>query len=251
MKKINVLCSIIIGLAVIITCFTACGGNNDNATTEATTEAVVTQVGTVEDVKLTAVLEEEYVLIKNGDEIFQKLNYPIKKNFVIDFEYAEKNFGFLDMNFDGIADFYMAVGEKEGNVEYYCWLYNATAKKFDYSISLSSLKNISVDADEQLIYSSDAGFYYEYGWVDGQLTVKTSYNKNESVPEKVTQTSNNLSSDKNTSSTSANTQANDTVVSSSTTESTTEKVQNTTTTAPVTMGTIEVITETLPENDWA
>ena len=277
MKKIGVFCSLIIAIAVIITCFAACGGNNDDVTTtEATTEEViVTQVAVVEDVELTAIIEEDCVLIKKGDEVFQKLPYPVKKGLVIDFEYAKNNFKFLDMNFDGLADFYLAIGETDGNVQFLCWLYNATSKQYDYSISLSSLKNISVDADEQLIYSSDDGFYYEYGWVDGQLTVNSSYDKTEEVPEKVTQASNNLVADKNESTTAKvtnasdsttinnnattsnkaddNTQANDTVVTSTaaSTEATTQKVQlNTTTTAPATKGTVEVYTETMPEMDW-
>ncbi len=253
MKKIVTLCSVIIAAAIIITCFAACGGKTeDNTTTEPTTEEIVTQVGKVDGVKLTAIIEDEYVLLKNGDEVFQKLNYPIKKGFVIDFDLAKSNFKFLDMNFDGLADFYVAVAEKDGNVEFFCWLYNATDKKFDYSVSLSSLKNISVDADEQLIYSSDSGFYYEYGWVDGQLKVVSSYNKSETVPEKVTQTSNNLVPDKNNNTTSSsNTQAGDTVADSSNTTSTIEKApQNTTTTAPATKGSIEVVVDTLPENDW-
>lgn len=252
MKKIITLCSMLVAAAIIITCFAACGGNTeDNTTTEPTTEEIVTQVGEVEGVKLTAFIEEEYVLLKNGDKEFQKLMYPIKKNFTIDFALAKENFNFVDMNFDGLADFYMAVAEKDGNVEFYCWLYNATDKQYDYSISLSSLKNISVDADEQIIYSSDSGYYYEYGWVDGQLKVVTSYDKNETVPEKVTQASNNLKPNKD-SNTSSNTQAGDTVAdSSNTTTATTNAPQNTTTTVPVTKGTIEVITETLPEKDWA
>ena len=253
MKKIITLCSVVIAAAIIITCFAACGGNTeDNTTTEPATE-VVTQVGKVDGVNLTATIEDEYVLLKNGDEVFQKLNYPIKKGFEIDFNLAKSNFKFLDMNFDGLADFYVAVAEKDGNVEFFCWLYNATEKKFDYSISLSALKNISVDANEQIIYSSDSGFYYEYGWVDGQLKVISSYNKTGTVPEKVTQASNDLVPNKNNNTTSSNnTQAGDTVVESSNNTTTTEKApQNTTTTAPVTKGTIEVITETLPENDWA
>lgn len=253
MKKIITLCSIIVAAAIIITCFAACDGNTeDNTTTEPTTE-IVSQTGKVDGINLTATIEEDCVLLKNGDDVFQKLNYPIKKNFEIDFDMAKSNFKFLDMNFDGLADFYVAVGEKDGNVEFFCWLYNATDKKFDYSISLSSLKNISVDADEQLIYSSDSGFYYEYGWVDGELKVVTSYNKNETVPEKITQASNDLVSNKNDNTTSAsNTQAGDTVVDTSGNVTTTENApQNTTTTAPVTKGKIEVITETLPENEWA
>ena len=102
-----------------------------------------------------------------------------------------------------------------------------------------------------MIYSSDSGYYYEYGWVDGQLKVVTSYDKNETVPEKVTQASNNLKPNKDNN-TSSNTQAGDTVVdSSNTTTATSNAPQNTTTTAPVTKGTIQVITETLPEKDWA
>lgn len=251
MKKIITLCSVIIAAAIIITCFAACGGNTEDKTTEPTTEEIVTQVGKVDGVNLTAFIEDEYVLLKNGDEVFQKLSYPIKKGFVIDFDLAKSNFKFLDMNFDGLLDFYVAVAKKDGNVEFFCWLYNATDKKFDYSISLSSLKNISVDADEQLIYSSDSSFYYEYGWVDGQLKVISSYNKSETVPEKVTNVSNNLIPDKNNNSSSSNTQAGDTVVTPSNNATTTAKEpQNTTTTAPATKGTIEVVTETLPENDW-
>ncbi len=251
MRKIITLCSIIVAAAVIITCFAACGGKTEeNTTTEPTTEEIVTQVGEVEGVKLTAFIEDEYILLKNGDKVFQKLMYPIKKNFTIDFALAKENFNFLDMNFDGLADFYMAVGEKDGNVEFYCWLYNATDKQFDYSVSLSALKNISVNANEQLIYSSDNGYYYEYNWVDGQLKGVTVYNKNETVPEKVTQASNNLSPNKDKT-TSSNTQAGDTVVdSSNTTTETTKTPMNTTTTAPVTKGTIVVITETLPQQDW-
>ncbi len=251
MKRIITLCSVIVVAAIIITCFAACGGKTeDNTTTEPTTEEIVTQVVEVEGVKLTAFIEDEYILLKNGDEVFQKLMYPIKKNFTIDFDLAKENFKFLDMNFDGLADFYMAVAEKDGNVEFYCWLYNATEKQFDYSVSLSALKNISVDANEQVIYSSDNGYYYEYNWVDGQLKGVTVYNKNESVPEKVTQTSNNLKPN-NDNNTSSNTQAGDTVAdSSNTTTATTNAPLNTTTTAPVTKGTIEVITETLPELDW-
>lgn len=252
MKRIITLCSVIVVAAIIITCFAACGGKTeDNTTTEPTTEEIVTQVVEVEGVKLTAFIEDEYILLKNGDEVFQKLMYPIKKNFTIDFDLAKENFKFLDMNFDGLADFYMAVAEKDGNVEFYCWLYNATEKQFDYSVSLSALKNISVDANEQIIYTSDSGYYYEYKWVDGQLDCVTVYNKNESVPEKVTQESNSLKPDKDNN-TSSNTQAGDTVVDSSNTTTTTTKAPlNTTTTAPATKGNVQVIIETLPDEGWA
>ena len=88
--------------------------------------------------------------VYNDGVLLQTLKFPQGMGTPFSFEYAKEHYGFLDMNFDGEYDVYIAVADVDGIIYYYCWLYNATAKEFQYSPALSDLKNISVDgADYQ------------------------------------------------------------------------------------------------------
>ena len=92
------------------------------------------------------------------------------------------------MNFDGQPDFYVAVSSVDGVISYYCWLYNATTNQFEYSIILSALKNISVDAQNHRILTNvkdgDASAVVSYRWEDGDLVLDKKYDS--SLPEEIT-----------------------------------------------------------------
>lgn len=198
MKKIISLCSVVLVFALMITVFTACGDNTeDNTTTQNSENAVVDTKGfSVEISEATAVVK------KDGKE-YQTLKYPINAGMPFDLDYAKKNNAFIDMNFDGEPDFYIAISNADGVISYYCWLYNATTKQFDYSVILSELKNISVDADYHRILSNvmvgGEEHVFCYRWVDGKLTFDTDYSDdNGGIPEEVTQVVNDnaIGSDK-------------------------------------------------------
>lgn len=184
MKKIISLFSVILSLVFVLTMFTACGEKTDINNSETQNEAVV-QKG------FTAEIENKRAVVKKDGEVFQVLDYP-KSNTKFDKKYATKNNEFLDMNFDGNLDFYIAICSENDVISYYCWLYNATTNKFDYSVILSELKNISVDSENHRILSSikvdDENHVLSYKWVDGQLVLDTDYSdKNGGIPEDVTQ----------------------------------------------------------------
>ncbi len=186
MKKIISICAVILSVALLITIFAACGKNNGGETSESTT--------------LEAVVDGEYSLdvtntkatVKKGDAVFQELSYPEGIGYEFDLAYAKEHYEFIDMNFDGNLDLYLAVCKVDNVINYYCWLYNATDNKFDYSASLSALKNISVDPYEQLILSK---YYYNgvekvstYEWVDGKLQLKETYGEDGAeIPQNIVQ----------------------------------------------------------------
>ncbi len=185
MKKIITLCSLILTLAIVVTAFTACGDNKDNDTTTGNDSSVSVDAGFV------AEIGESEAVIKSGSEVYQTLKYPINSGMKFDKTYAEKNNAFLDMNFDGEPDFYIAISSDNGVINYFCWLYNATTKKFDYSVILSALKNISIDSDYHRVLSNltvdGEQHILSYKWVDGQLLLDTDYNDAESeIPEDIT-----------------------------------------------------------------
>lgn len=183
MKKIITLCSLILALAIVVTAFTACG---DKPQEETTTDAAI-----VVDTGFTAEINKEETVIKKDGEVFQKLEYPKNSGVKFDKKYASKNNAFIDMNFDGKKDFYIAVSSVDGVISYYCWIYNETNGKFEYSEILSALKNISIDADNHRILSNvmvdGEEHVFSYKWVDGQLLLDTDYSDdNGGIPEEVT-----------------------------------------------------------------
>ena len=87
---------------------------------------------------------------------------------------------------------YIAANKKGDVIQYHCWLYNATTKEFDYSTMLSTLTNISIDAENHNVLSrisSNGGDKIIcYKWVDGSLRVDSQYTVgDDSIPEEVTQ----------------------------------------------------------------
>ncbi len=233
MKKIIALCSVLLALAIIVTAFTACGDKpEDNTTT--TTEAASEKSG------FSVELEETQAVVKKDGKEFQTLKYPINTGMKFDMAYATKNNAFLDMNFDGEPDFYIAISAENGVINYYCWLYNATSKQFDYSVILSALKNISIDADNHRVLSSvvvdGEDHVFSYKWVDGQLLLDTDYSEdNGGIPEDVTQVANdNAIGVEKTTSASEKEETTKKNGSSSDNKTTTKanKPANTTTTAP-------------------
>ena len=188
MKKIAALCSLIICVSLVLTVFVSCNKDTDN--TDLTGAGEVVSVTNGEFV-FTAEIGPENTLIKNNGEEYQTLNYPTNAGYPFDFAYAKAHAEFVDMNFDGQPDFYIAVSANGDTIYYYCWLFNATSKKFDFSVSLSGLNNISVDAENQIIYSTNnVGGEVKiaaYVWANGQLSLKEVYdNEDETIPPEVT-----------------------------------------------------------------
>lgn len=184
MKKIISLCSVILSLVILITMFTACGDNKED--TNATTGEIANETG------FSVVIEKNKATIKKDGEEYQELDFPKNSDVKFNKKYAKQNNEFIDMNFDGKEDFYIAINSVDGNISYYCWLFNDTTKEFDYSVILSELKNISVDAENQKILSSvevdGEEHILSYTWVDGQLTLDSDYSEdNGGIPENVTQ----------------------------------------------------------------
>lgn len=279
MKKISAICAVILAVSVIITAFSACGGKQPNDDATASDNGNVT--ATIGDVVFSAEVGGESAVIKNGDEVFQTLTYPKNSGYSIDPDYASKHYEFIDMNFDGEVDFYVAVGTDGTNVYYFCWLYNATTKKFDYSVSLSGLSNISVDSENQKIlstvYRTDSTSIVSYHWVNGNLEYENEYTtengtfpaeiteaakKNEIGVDKTPDTSKSTGkSEKTTIGSAVNaTKAEKTTKSEKTTASdkadstpsTTEskKPLNTTTTAPATANNVQVNTDANIDDNW-
>ena len=186
MKKIISICAVILSVALLITVFAACGKNNGDSTPESTTADAVADGAYSLDVSA------EKAVVKKGDTVFQELSYPVGIGYEFDLAYAKEHYEFIDMNFDGNLDLYLAVCKVDNVINYYCWLYNATDNKFDYSASLSALKNISVDPYEQLVLSK---YYYNgvekvstYEWVDGKLQLKETFgDEGATIPQNIVQ----------------------------------------------------------------
>lgn len=190
MKKIITLCSLILCVALLLTAFTSCGDNKDD-TPKNETESYVASV-TNGEFSFTAEVGEKETVIKNNGKVYQTLKYPVNPGYPFDYNYAKERSQFIDMNFDGQPDFYIAVSAEAETIYYFCWLFNATTKQFDYSVSLSGLTNISVDAEKQVIYSTfkyrDTTKIVSYRWVDGQLKNDEIYDtSSDTIPAEVTE----------------------------------------------------------------
>lgn len=261
MKKIIMLCSVLVMLALIVTMFTACGDKTEDETTTTTVE---NQSAATEEIGFTAVIGDAEANVKKDGEDFQTLKYPNNPNVTFDKAYAEKHYEFLDMNFDGQPDFYIAISSIDGDVSYYCWLYNATTNQFDYSVILSALKNISVDAENHRVLSTvkngDSSVVVSYHWVDGDLVLEKKYDSS-SVPEEITKVveENAIGTDKPTTKPSSDSKEttkkadnsnNDKPVNNESTASTTKvnKPANTTTTKPHSGG-VELATDDI-DDGW-
>lgn len=186
MKKIVSICAVILSVALLITVFAACGKNEGTDTPESTTAEAVVEGDYSLEVTATK------AIVKKGDSVFQELSYPNGIGYEFDLEYAKEHYEFLDMNFDGNLDLYLAVCKVDNVINYYCWLYNATDNRFEYSPILSELKNISIDPYEQLVLSK---YYYNgvekvssYEWVDGKLQLKETYgDEGVTIPQSIVQ----------------------------------------------------------------
>lgn len=230
MKKIITLCAVVLALAFIVTAFTACKNKPQEETTTTTQSESVKEGFYV-------VIDATKAVVKKDGKDYQTLKFPLNTGMKFDLDYATKNNAFIDMNFDGEPDFYIAISSDAGVINYYCWLYNATTKEFDYSVILSALKNISIDADNHRVLSSvkvdGVDHVFSYKWVDGQLLLDTDYSDdNGGIPEDVTNVANDnaIGTDKTTSANSNK----ETTKNNSDNKTTTsaKKPANTTTTAP-------------------
>ena len=226
MKKIIALCSVLVALAVVVTMFTACGDKTEDETTTTTTTESNVEIGGV-----TIEVGTDAAVIKEDGFVVQTLKYPKDSDVKFDLEYAKEHYEFIDLNFDGVEDFYIAVSSEKGIINYYCWLYNETSKLYEYSKDLSALKNISVDADQHLIVSKLVDGNSEkiscYKWVDGVLTLDKTYDSaKDEIPEDVTNavTNNSIGVNKNPETTN---KAETTKKNSSDSKETTKKQSNT------------------------
>lgn len=248
MKKIVSICAVILSVALLVTAFSACGKKGEG-TTDATTQAPVA------DGEYSIDITAANAVVKKGDAVFQELSYPNGIGYEFDLAYAKEHYEFIDMNFDGNLDLYIAVSKVDNVINYYCWLYNASANKFDFSASLSALKNISVDSYEQLVLSKT---YYNgiekvstYQWVDGVLQLKDVYgDEGVTIPQGVVQSYNDntigeVSNSEKATTTKATTQSQATS-STSAQGSNGGASENKTTTAPKT--TKPLLTTTTPAN---
>lgn len=239
MKKIIALCSVLVALALIVTMFTACGDKTDGETTTTTTTESSVEIGGV-----TVEVGTESAIIKEDGFVIQTLKYPKDSDVKFDLEYAKEHYEFIDFNFDGVEDFYIAVSSENDVINYYCWLYNETSKLYEYSKDLSALKNISVDAEQHLIVSKlteDGGEKIScYKWVDGVLTLDKTYDSaKDEIPEDVTNavTNNSIGVNKNPEATDKvettkknSSDSKETTKKQNSTNDTTKKPLNTTTT---------------------
>ncbi len=251
MKKIISLCSVIIVLALVVTAFTACGDKTDDETTTTTTEAVVELGG------VTVEIGEENAVIKEDGFVVQTLNYPKDSQFKFDLAYAKEHNAFIDFNFDGVDDFYIAVSAEEDVINYYCWIYNESTKLYEYSKDLSELKNISVDADKHLVISTVKVEGNEeiscYKWVDGVLTMDASYDSSkDDIPEDVTNAveKNPIGSDKEESTKKPSSDTKETTKKQSDTKETTKKPSNVTTTQASVQGGVVLNTDSNIDDGW-
>ncbi len=270
MKKIITLATLVLCVAVLITVFASCNGKKDDNSTTAP-ETYIASV-TNGEFSFTAEVGEEDTVIKNNGEVYQTLKYPVNFGCPFDYNYAKERSQFIDMNFDGQADFYIAVSAEAETIYYYCWLFNATTMKFDFSPALSGLTNISVDADTHTIYSTyhyrDTTKIVSYKWENGQLKNVDVYdNSSDTIPAEVTEAAKDnaigtvtkpgltttTSAHKATEPTkkpehnnSTGTTADNSTAAPSTTKE--DKPLNTTTTAPATQY-IEVVTGDI-DNGW-
>ncbi len=242
MKKIVILCTALIAVALLLVGLTACTDKTDDDTTT-TTDNGYEQTVVIDGVEYSVLIGEDSAVIKKDGVEFQTLKYPTSKTNFIDLEYAKEHFEFVDMNFDGVADFYIATNYTDGNISFYCWIYNATDDCYDYNVMLSGLKNISVDTAKQRILSSGVtndgiNVVNEYRWENGSLVYKASYGREEEIPEDVSQSAgqNTIGGNKNETTTAPSVGITGSGNNSATTVQTTEKPLDTTTTEPVTKG---------------
>ena len=171
-----------------------------------------------------------------------------------DLDYAKKHYEFIDFNFDGIDDFYIAISAENDVVNYYCWIYNETTKLYEYSKDLSALKNISVDAEKHLVISSVSNEISCYKWVDGVLTLDKSYDSSkEEIPEEVTNAveNNSIGSDKKPSADKKpSSDTKETTKKQSGTADTTKKPSNVTTTQASIQNGVVLNTDSYIDDGW-
>lgn len=257
MRKIIALCSVLVALAVVVTMFTACGDKTEDETTTTTTESKV-EVGSV-----TVEVGTDAAVIKEDGFVIQTLKYPKDSDVKFDIEYAKEHYEFIDFNFDGVNDFYIAVSSENGIINYYCWLYNETSKFYEYSKDLSALKNISVDAEKHLIVAKIADGNSEkiscYKWVDGVLTLDKTYDSSkDEIPEDVTNavTNNSIGVNKNPETNKVETtkknssESKETTKKQNNTNDTTKKPLNTTTTQAQQQGGVVLNTNANIDDGW-
>lgn len=252
MKKIISLCAVIIVLAIVVTAFTACGDKTEESTTTTTKSPNLVEGISVEVGKDFAVITEEGFVV-------QTLKYPKDSDVKFDLEYAKKHYEFIDFNFDGVDDFYIAISVENDVISYYCWLYNETTKLYEYSKDLSALKNISVDAEKQRVISTvpngDDDIITCYKWVDGVLTLDKSYDTSkDEVPEDVTNAeSNSIGSDNKPTTDKNNKPGSDnkeTTNKQSNTTETTKKPSNVTTTQAIAQDGVVLNTDSDIDDGW-
>ena len=185
MKKEKIIIALILVLVVITGVFTACNGKGDTENTSTTVAEGQEQKGYSIEID-----QKDAVISKDGKKI-QKIKFPKDVDYIVNIGYARSHYEFIDMNFDGKEDLYIAVSKIDNIINYFCWIYDAEKDEFVYSEALSALKNISVDSKNKKILSDvstdDATKILSYVWKDGVLELEKEYDSStEDIPEDVT-----------------------------------------------------------------
>ena len=112
-------------------------------------------------------------------EPFQSFSFPSEGEYYtsLDYDFGLEYGLFQDMNFDGYPDLYLPLSVTTPNLEGMAWLWDRDLGELVLSKELSSLYELTVFDDEELItsqdYSNEDGILCsEYKWEKGKL-VKT------------------------------------------------------------------------------
>ncbi|MBE6714639.1 MAG: hypothetical protein E7575_05080 [Ruminococcaceae bacterium] len=122
---------------------------------------------------------------KDSQKIIESISLPEEGEYytVLDMDFASQNTVFQDMNFDGFIDLYVPCSVITPNLEGMAWLWDSEKSKFILSEELSSLYELCVFPEDELITSQDysdpsAILCKEFIWENGKLVQVGEYTVN-------------------------------------------------------------------------